>query len=158
MLTDPSENLSAFCGFPFSVPEADLLIEDGEFGCYAGIDFEIRRTPGHTAGHVGFLFEGPIVTNGCDESWRENVRNAMFAGDMMMAGKLGRSVTYGCDEEIMVKSIQESVFTLPDSTLLFFGHGPSSDVLTERLTNTLRMSRRRVLGPKPEVEPSNKPR
>ncbi|MDD3470257.1 MAG: MBL fold metallo-hydrolase [Thermoguttaceae bacterium] len=133
MLGDADLNLSAFCGFPFTVPEADLVVEDGEFGFYAGLNFEICATPGHTPGHVSYLFEADSVP----------MSKVLFVGDLMMAGRLGRSAVLGCDEPQMVHSIRTSVFSLPDHTVLYPGHGPKTDVLIERVCNTLQMSRSR---------------
>ena len=151
MLTDFDLNLSAYCGFPFTVGKADLLIENGQFRRYAGLDFEVRHTPGHTPGHVSYLFGlspdlsvGPwddYIDEPCMPEWHPETSGVLFVGDLMMAGRLGRSAIHGCDEDMMVHSIHESVFSLPDATRICPGHGIATDVLTERISNTLRMSR-----------------
>ncbi|MCR4415931.1 MAG: MBL fold metallo-hydrolase, partial [Thermoguttaceae bacterium] len=115
MLTDAVENLSAPFGFSVVSPPADVLLDDGDRYTTAGIDFEVLAIPGHTPGHVVYIFRGE---NGC----------LAFVGDVIFAGSVGRTDFPGGDYRALISGIHGKLFTLPDSTLLYPGHGPSTSV------------------------------
>src|SRR5262249_55422670 len=78
LLLDPALNLSAAFGLPFTSPDADRVLSDGEQIEVAGIEFEVREIPGHSPGSVVYLCAGsdpPVV----------------FGGDVLFAGSIGRT-------------------------------------------------------------------
>lgn len=83
-------------------------------------DFTLIPLPGHTPGGSGFLFhEFP----------------ALFAGDTIFAGSIGRTDFPGGDYDTIIKSIRNRILTLPDDLTIYSGHGPATTVGNERLTN-----------------------
>jgi glyoxylase-like metal-dependent hydrolase (beta-lactamase superfamily II) len=77
-LTDPWLNLSASFGTPLVSPAADVTVNDGDTYEAAGFEWQVRTIPGHTTGHVVYLWEGqepPVV----------------LVGDVIFAGSIGRT-------------------------------------------------------------------
>jgi len=81
---------------------------------------EVRHTPGHTPGHVVYYSQD---------------LSAVFCGDLIFQNGIGRTDFIGGDEEILYKSIREQIFTLPDATILFPGHGQSTSIAREKVNN-----------------------
>ena len=81
---------------------------------------EIRHCPGHCPGNVVF--------------WVKEVQRC-FVGDVIFAGSVGRSDLPGGDFSTLEKSILESIYTLPDETLLHPGHGEDTEVGREKISN-----------------------
>ena len=78
------------------------------------------HTPGHAPGHVVFAF-------GDDK--------LVLCGDTVFAGSIGRTDLLFADHATLLRSIREQLLTLPDETLLYPGHGPSTTVGAERRAN-----------------------
>ena len=112
-LTDAVKNLSAPFGMPMVSIPADRTVEDGEVLHIAGMDLTVRHTPGHSAGHVVFVYEGqsPAV---------------VFVGDVIFQGSIGRTDFPDGDFAALAASIRDKLFTLPDDTILLPGHGPEN--------------------------------
>jgi len=81
-------------------------------------EFTVRFTPGHSPGSVSFLGAGMI-----------------FGGDVLFSGSVGRTDLPGGDAGTLLASIQTHFLSLPDSTVVYSGHGPATTVGVERLTN-----------------------
>lgn len=82
--------------------------------------FEVRFTPGHTAGHCVLYVASEKVC---------------FCGDLIFNGSVGRTDLPGGNWETLVKSIKEQIFSLSDDTRLLSGHGPETTVGEERMNN-----------------------
>lgn len=121
-LTNPSLNLSAAFGVALTSPKADVLVSDGQTYSAAGLDWEVREVPGHTAGHVIYL-------------WKTQRPHVAFVGDVIFAGSIGRSDFPDGDFEALVRGIRQKIFTLPSDTRLYSGHGPVTTVGEERRYN-----------------------
>ena len=78
----------------------------------------MRHTPGHSPGSVSFV--GP----GC-----------VFGGDVLFSGSVGRTDLPGSDYSELMHSIHSVFLGLPDSTVVYSGHGPETTVGIERMTN-----------------------
>ena len=121
-LTDPWQNLSAGFGTPLVSPPADKTVDDGDTYEAAGFKWQVRTIPGHTAGHVVYLWEGqepPVV----------------FVGDAVFAGSIGRTDFPDGDQQQLVLGIRSKLFTLPDETILLPGHGEATTVGEEKRDN-----------------------
>ena len=121
-LTDPSGNLSVHFGIPLRTIDADRSLRDGETFTAAGIEFTPVFSPGHSSGHLVYKIEaedGVLV----------------FVGDVIFAGSIGRTDFPDGNTEALLNSIKTNLLTLPDSTLLLTGHGPSTKVGRERAVN-----------------------
>ena len=122
-LTDSMLNLSAPFGIPMTSPPADRLVNDGDTISLAGMELKVRHIPGHSIGHVVFLgnehHSSPLV----------------FVGDVIFAGSIGRTDFPDGDFDTLITGIRDKLFTLPDATLLFSGHGPTTTVGREKRHN-----------------------
>jgi len=99
-------------------PKPDGRIEDGDvikIGKYAA---EVIHTPGHTPGSVCYVFEGCV-----------------FTGDTLFAGSIGRTDLHGGDPKLLISSIMDKIFRLPDEYIVYPGHGPSTMIGVEKRLN-----------------------
>lgn len=118
-LEDPTRNLSpAFSHFAKdkTSPPADLPLAEGDILCSGSVCLEVLHTPGHTPGSISLLGEG-----------------AVFSGDTIFAsGGIGRTDFPGGSYEDLMKTIKEKLLVLPDETIVYPGHGPSTTISRER--------------------------
>ena len=83
---------------------------------------ETRNTPGHSPGHVVWVFydtEVPVVIN----------------GDVLFEGSVGRTDFEDGDFDTLEKSIREQLYTLPDESIVLTGHGNATTIGQEKATN-----------------------
>ena len=121
-LGDPWLNLSDGFGTPLVSPQADTTVSDGDTYDAAGFEWQVRAIPGHSVGHVVYLWEGqepPIV----------------FVGDVIFAGSIGRTDFPDGNHRQLVLGIRSQLFTLPDETILMPGHGQPTTVGVEKKSN-----------------------
>jgi len=121
-LTDPTLNLSAMFGAGIVSPPADVTLEDGERYSAGGLDLRALLIPGHSSGHLVYLYEGgrqPLV----------------FVGDVIFAGGIGRTDFPDGSMPQLTEGIRTKLFTLPEQTVLLPGHGPPTTVAEEKQTN-----------------------
>lgn len=121
-LTDSELNLSAQYDFNLTSPEADQLVEEGDRLSLAGMEFDVYETPGHSIGHVVYIWKG-------GSPW------VVVGGDVLFREGIGRSDFPDGSHEQLVESIQTKLFTLPDDTLVLPGHGPTTTIGHEREFN-----------------------
>jgi hydroxyacylglutathione hydrolase len=121
MLTDPWVNLSAVFGTPIVSPPADRTLAEGETVEYAGVALEVRLTPGHSPGHIIYVYR--------DSPCR------VFGGDVLFRGGIGRYDFPGGSHAMLMASIRELLLTLPDDSVVYPGHGPVTTTGHERRTN-----------------------
>jgi glyoxylase-like metal-dependent hydrolase (beta-lactamase superfamily II) len=121
-LTDPVKNLSAGYGFGLTSPRADQLVSDGDQLKLAGMELEVIETPGHSIGHVVFLWKGGTP-------W------VAFAGDVLFRDSIGRTDFPDGSFEQLAASIHERLFTLPGDTIILPGHGEATTVEYEQRHN-----------------------
>ena len=122
MLGDSRLNLSASSGFDIVSPPADRLLDEGDTVLEAGFEFAVRHIPGHSPGHIVYILAGcqpPIV----------------LGGDVLFQGSIGRTDFPGGSQAILVEGIRRKLFTLPDETLVYPGHGETTTIGEERQTN-----------------------
>jgi len=98
----------------------DVHLYHGQRLQLAGLTLEVRHTPGHTEGGVALY---------CAEE------KAVFVGDTLFAGSVGRTDLPGGDWETLVASIWQQLLTLPDDTVVYPGHGPATTIGEERQSN-----------------------
>lgn len=119
-LTDADLNLSGPYGIPITSPPADKLVKHGETIEYAGMTFEVRFAPGHSPGHVVFVVHGAKMVIG---------------GDVLFRDSIGRHDFPGGSIEILAQSIRTQLYTLPDDTTVYPGHGPTTKIGYEKGNN-----------------------
>jgi hydroxyacylglutathione hydrolase len=97
---------------------ADVLVEGGETVEVAGIPFETVSVPGHSPGHVAYYAE-----------------RALFSGDVLFAGSVGRTdIPFG-DWDALVDSIRALVARYAPETVVYPGHGPETTLGAELARN-----------------------
>jgi hydroxyacylglutathione hydrolase len=121
LLTDADANLSAPFGMPIISPPADQTVRAGDKISFAGIDLEVREIPGHSPGHVVFLIDGA-------PKW-------VLGGDVLFKGSIGRTDFPGGSFETLAAGIHRDLYSLPDDTVIYPGHGPTTTVGQEKRTN-----------------------
>ncbi len=122
MLTDPTKNLSAAFGIPIISPPADLKLKEGDSYQVAGFDFEVLEIPGHSPGHIVFI-------------WRGGPTPVVFGGDVLFHRGIGRTDFPGGSFEQLQHGIHHKLFTLPEETIVYSGHGQPTTVGEEKREN-----------------------
>jgi hydroxyacylglutathione hydrolase len=105
---------------PYESYEADETVAGGEKLELAGMEIEVLFTPGHSPGHVTYAVR--------DES-------ALFSGDVLFAGSVGRVDLPGGDWPTLLKSIGTLVDGFPEETVVYPGHMGITTLGAERATN-----------------------
>jgi hydroxyacylglutathione hydrolase len=121
-LTSATLNLSASYGLPLTSPPADVELADGDRYEAAGFVLEVHEIPGHSLGHVVFV-------------WKDHRPPHVFGGDVLFAGSIGRTDLPGGSFEALAKGIHQKLFTLPDDTVVHAGHGPDTTIGEEKENN-----------------------
>ena len=84
----------------------------------AGLTFEVIEVPGHSPGHIAFATDG-----------------ALFSGDVLFAGGVGRTDIPFADWDTLVESIAALFDRFPPETVVYPGHGPATTLGAERANN-----------------------
>lgn len=101
-------------------PSVRTDLVDGEVLSLAGLDLEVRHTPGHTPGHCCFYVENEGV---------------LFSGDQLFARSVGRTDLPGGDWNTLLDSMKRRVLDLDDDVRVLPGHGPETTIGLERRHN-----------------------
>jgi len=102
------------------VPTVDRNIEDEEVLEVGDLGLRSLYTPGHAPGHLAFHVED---------------RGLVLSGDSLFAGSVGRVDLPGGSMEVLMRSIEERLLTLPYDTDVYPGHGPRTTIGNERASN-----------------------
>jgi glyoxylase-like metal-dependent hydrolase (beta-lactamase superfamily II) len=98
----------------------DHWVAQGDRFQSLGREVEVRHVPGHCPGNVLFYF---------------STENVAFVGDALFAGSVGRTDLPGGSRDELTRSIRTQIYTMPDQTIVYPGHGPETTVGTEKQTN-----------------------
>ncbi len=121
-LTDPEANLSRPFGRDVVSPREDRQVAEGDSLELAGFELEVRETPGHSKGHVVYL-------------WRGGAPWVVFGGDVLFQRGIGRPDFPDGDFEELAQSIRTKLYPLPDDTIVLSGHGAPTTVGDEKRGN-----------------------
>ena len=105
-------------GVSFEPFTPDVLLQGDERLDLAGIDIETLRVPGHLPGHIAFHSDG-----------------ALFSGDVLFSGSVGRTDRANGDWGTLLDSIRRLVERFPPETVVYSGHGPPTTLGRELETN-----------------------
>ena len=105
---------------PFESWDAEHTLNGGERLELAGFEIDVLSTPGHSPGHVTFSIP--------DEQ-------AIFSGDVLFQGSVGRTDLPGADGPTLLESIRSLLDSLPDDTTVHPGHMGITTLGAERATN-----------------------
>lgn len=87
---------------------------------FIGLECSVLATPGHSPGSLSFYF--PEL-------------GAVFVGDVLFAGSIGRTDFFGGDLETLLDAVRSQLFTLPPRTVVYPGHGPATTIAEEQRDN-----------------------
>jgi hydroxyacylglutathione hydrolase len=117
-------DINAFVPFPgvgpFESYDADETVSGGEKLELAGFEIDVIFTPGHSPGHVSYSIP--------DE-------RALFSGDVLFQGSVGRTDLPGGDWNTLLESIRGLVDSLPEQTTVYPGHMGVTTLGRERASN-----------------------
>ena len=116
-LADPRRSLTVLAKGGAGPLRADHLLKDGEELRVGRLAVSVLHTPGHTPGSCCFL---------CGD--------ALFSGDTLFAGSIGRTDFPGGDDQAMAASLQ-MLAALEPGIRVFPGHGGSTTLSKERMEN-----------------------
>lgn len=122
-LLDGAKNLSVMMGSPLVSPEADLILTEGDTVAVGNETFEVLHTPGHTPGGI------TLVTRPADGPPQA------FVGDTLFLASVGNTAFPGGNMQTLIESIRQKLLTLPDETICYPGHGPTTTIGDERSGN-----------------------
>lgn len=117
-----AERSAQMYGFPAFVnsPEPTVYVEDNQLLSFGSLEFKVIFAPGHSIGHIAFYNETSAV---------------LIGGDILFKGSFGRTDLPGGSMEVLKKSIHERMFTLPENTIVYPGHGPTTTIGEEKRNN-----------------------
>src|SRR5712691_9369961 len=95
-----------------------VSLEEGQPFKAGSLEFEVLHTPGHSPGGVSF-----------------RIGDAVFTGDALFAGSVGRSDFRNSDGRALLEGIRTQLLSMPDEIEVYSGHGPSTTIGQERRTN-----------------------
>ena len=104
----------------FENTTADDFFDEGDEVRFGNSSLEIFFTPGHAPGHV-------VLVN--------KEENICIGGDVLFDGSIGRTDLPGGDFDTLIKSIHDKVFTLSDEMVVYPGHGGTTTVGKEKVSN-----------------------
>lgn len=116
---DSYAHVYGFQGYESS-PDPTQLLKGGEDLEFGNIRLKVFFTPGHAPGHVVYYNE-------------EN--HFVINGDVLFSGSFGRVDLPGGSLEVLKKSIHETMFQLPEETVVHCGHGPATTIGREKRFN-----------------------
>ena len=105
-LTDQRTNLSEYLGYALNSPQADRYLQEGDVIRFGSEELTVLHTPGHTPGSI-------TLKRG----------NAIFVGDLVFNGSVGRTDLTGGDSDTLMRTLKEKILPLPDETIIYSGHG-----------------------------------
>ena len=111
-----------FLAFGESPPNADRYLEDGDVISFGGEELSVMHLPGHSPGSVVFIWERG---------------RAVFCGDLVFAGSVGRWDLPGGSFERLRESLRAFFSRFPDDWRIYPGHGEPTEVGRERRGNPL---------------------
>jgi hydroxyacylglutathione hydrolase len=118
------ENINDFVRFPgfgpFESYTPEKTVKHGDKLELAGFAIDVIGAPGHSPDHV--VYSIPAET-------------AMFSGDVLFQGSIGRTDLPGADHQTLMDSIARLLDTLPDETGVLPGHMDPTTLGVERRTN-----------------------
>jgi hydroxyacylglutathione hydrolase len=120
MLAQASQAAAAWGLRTEGSPDPDRLPEDGETIDCGGFQFKVIHTPGHSPGGCCFYIKA---------------ENALFVGDTLFAGSIGRTDLPGGNYDTLIRSIQTKLFVLPDITKVYNGHMEPTTIGEEKRHN-----------------------
>lgn len=99
-------------------PEVDTSAAEGQRVVAGDVALEIVHTPGHSPGSISLI-----------------ASDAVFSGDTLFAGSIGRTDLPGGDTKTLLDAVRSKLFALDESLVVYPGHGPATTLAAERAHN-----------------------
>ena len=99
-------------------PDVDRDASEGEILTAGTARLEVLHTPGHSPGSISLVAD-----------------TAIFSGDTLFAGSIGRTDLPGGDGRALYDAVQTKLFTLGEGLAVYPGHGPATTLAAERTSN-----------------------
>jgi glyoxylase-like metal-dependent hydrolase (beta-lactamase superfamily II) len=106
--------------YQYQPTTADGFLNEGDVVSFGNQSLKVLFVPGHSPGHIAFFHEASEV---------------LIGGDVLFYNSIGRTDLPGGNHETLINSIHQKLFTLPDTTTVFPGHGPETTIGFEKKTN-----------------------
>ncbi len=104
----------------FEESKAEVFLNESDAIQFGNSKLNILFVPGHAPGHIAFV----------------NVdQNLCIGGDVLFRESIGRTDLPGGDHDTLIKSIHKKMFALPDDTVVYCGHGPTTTIGHEKAYN-----------------------
>ena len=113
--------------------QIDQMLKEGDTLRWGRFAANVLHTPGHTPGSVS-LYLPPNVLSAAEQA-HPHIPGKLLAGDTLFAGSIGRTDLPGGSTPQILRSIHEKLLVLPDSTLVYPGHGLPTTIGEERDSN-----------------------
>ncbi|MDA3891976.1 MAG: MBL fold metallo-hydrolase [Salinivirgaceae bacterium] len=119
------DNFKASCqayglNIDYDPPQPTKLIKHADIYKFGNTEIEIISVPGHSAGGVALY---------------NKKEGLLFCGDILFNNSIGRTDLPGGNHELLLSGIKERLFTLPEETEVFSGHGPKTTIGNEKWSN-----------------------
>ncbi len=118
MLVSARENLSAWMSKGITSLPADRLLAAGDEIICGEVTFKVLATPGHTPGSISLAAPGLV-----------------FTGDALFKESIGRTDFPKGSLNELLTGVRNNLFTLPEDTIVYPGHGPATTIGYERKYN-----------------------
>jgi len=116
-----SKNTAMNWGIPIDqVPDPDRYIKEGDILKVGSLELEIIHTPGHSPGGISLYIKSEGV---------------LFSGDTLFFASIGRTDFDGGSMSQLQNSIREKLYTLPENTIVYTGHGEQTTIGSEKVHN-----------------------
>ena len=119
VMNQPELNLSSTYTSGYTFSGANYM-KDNQVLTYAGYDFQVIHTPGHTRGGCCYYVESEGV---------------LFSGDTLFQNSVGRTDFQNSSTSDLIRSIREKLMLLPDDTHVYPGHMGETTIGHERKYN-----------------------
>jgi glyoxylase-like metal-dependent hydrolase (beta-lactamase superfamily II) len=103
---------------PSTFPEPDIYLEDNQILKLGGLNIKAIFTPGHSRGHMCFY-----------------TKESLFSGDVLLYRTVGHTGFLGGSKYDIIKSVRKLYSLLPDTTIVYPGHGQFTDIGSEKKQN-----------------------
>jgi len=101
-------------------PAIEVFLKEGDMVSFGNTNLEVIFAPGHSPGSICFY---------------EKNSKTLIGGDVLFQMSIGRTDLPGGDYNTLIKSIKEKLWTLPDDTIVYSGHGSSTNIGFEKVNN-----------------------
>lgn len=137
---------------PPPLAKIDQLLNEGDTIRWGNYEARVLHTPGHSLGSISLYLpfsananekEGNRIASAEKSSGSAHHKHGcadaqrpwLFAGDTLFAGSIGRTDLWGGSYPEIIRSIRLKLLALPEDTIVFPGHGPSTTLGEERESN-----------------------